>query len=192
MKVFERAVRRANIPIVMSEGFNPHPKLSILLALGVGIAGLDEVLELELLESIPSEILIERLNQQLPEGIRILSAEIIPHSPKGSVSDITYDIVFKDTTHFKALKICEFLQESSIIVNRTKDGRQKSFNIRPSIQEIVVKHNGLSLNLKMTSEGMARPEEILHALCVNEEKMFYEIVRTKINLSPAELGKNYG
>ena len=86
MKVFERAVRRANIPIVMSEGFNPHPKLSILLALGLGIAGLDEILELELVESIPSEILIERLTQQLPKEICVLSIETIPHSPKSSVT----------------------------------------------------------------------------------------------------------
>ncbi|OHB39360.1 MAG: hypothetical protein A2099_02195 [Planctomycetes bacterium GWF2_39_10] len=192
MKVFERAVRRANIPIVMSEGFNPHPKLSILLALGLGIAGLDEILELELVESIPSEILIERLTQQLPKEICVLSIETIPHSPKSSVNDITYDVIFKDTSILETLKIGEFLQQSSIIVNRTKDGRQKSFNIRPSIKDIVVKHNGLSLNLKMTSKGMARPEEILHALCMNKEKMFFEIIRTKINLSSDRPGENHG
>jgi len=158
MKVFERAIRRADIPIAMSKGFNPHPKLSILLALSLGITGRDEILELELFESLPVEILQERLNRQLPKEIHVLSLEIVPHSSKNFVNDVTYEVVFKDASFLKALKISEFLQQTSILVNRTKDGQQKSFNIRPSIQEITVSHNVLILSIKMTPEGMARPE----------------------------------
>lgn len=67
MRVFERAIRRANLPIVMSKGFNPHPKLSIPLALSVGIIGRDEILELDLQKSIPSEVLVKSLGLQLPD-----------------------------------------------------------------------------------------------------------------------------
>ena len=182
MKVFERAIRRANIPIAMSKGFNPHPKLSILLALSVGMVGKDEVLELELLESIPLESLVESLGRQLPKEIQILSVETIPLSSKSPVRDVTYEIIFKETGFLNTLKISEFLQQSAIVVNRTKDGYQKPFDIRPSIQEITVKPDGLILSIKMTSEGMARPEEVLHALCGNGEKGLFEIIRTKINL----------
>ena len=182
MKVFERAIRRANIPIAMSKGFNPHPKLSIPLALSVGIVGKDEVLELELLESIPSETLTESLGRQLPKEIHILSVEAIPHSSKSPVCDATYEIIFEEPGLLKTLKISEFLQQSAIIVNRTKDGYQKPFDIRPSIQEITVKSNGLILSIKMISKGMARPEEVLHALCGNEKKELFEIIRTKVNL----------
>ncbi|MDO8142040.1 MAG: TIGR03936 family radical SAM-associated protein [Candidatus Brocadiales bacterium] len=182
MKVFERAIRRANIPIAISKGFNPHPKVSILLALSVGIVGKDEVLELELLESIPLESLAERLGRQLPKEINILSVEDIPPSSNNPVSDVTYEIVFEEPDLLKTLKISEFLRQSAIIVNRTKDGRQKPFDIRPSIQEITVKPNSLILSIKMISEGMARPEEVLHALCGKEKKELFEIVRTKVNL----------
>ncbi len=182
MKVFERAIRRANIPIAMSKGFNPHPKVSILLALSVGIVGKDEVLELELLESIPLESLAERLGRQLPKEINILSVEDIPPSSNNPVRDVAYEIVFEEPDILKTLKISEFLRQSAVIVNRTKDGRQKPFDIRPSIQEITVKPNGLILSIKMISEGMARPEEVLHALCGNEKKELFEIVRTKVNL----------
>ncbi|MBI2472778.1 MAG: DUF2344 domain-containing protein [Planctomycetes bacterium] len=182
MKVFERAIRRANIPIAMSKGFNPHPKVSILLALSVGIVGKDEVLELELLESLPLESLAERLGRQLPKEINILSVEDIPPSSNNPVRDVTYEIVFEEPDLLKTLKISEFLRQSAIIVNRTKDGRQKPFDIRPSIQEITVRPNGLILSIKMISEGMARPEEVLHALCGNEKKELFEIVRTKVNL----------
>ncbi len=183
MKVFERAIRRANIPIAMSKGFNPHPKLSIPLALSVGIVGKDEVLELELRESMPSEILTERLSRQLPQGIHILSGEAIPCSQKGSVRDVLYEVIFKDTCLLKTLEISEFLQQPSIVVNRTKDGRQKPFDIRPSIQEITVKPDSLLLSIKMVSKGMARPEEVIHSLCGNGKEVLFEITRTKVNLS---------
>jgi len=182
MKVFERAIRRANIPIAMSRGFNPHPKLSILLALSVGIVGKDEVLELELLESIPLESLVESLGRQLPKEIHILSVEAIPPSSNNPVRDVTYEIVFEDPDLLKTLKISEFLQQPAIVVNRTKDGYQKPFDIRPSIQEITVKSDGLILSIKMTSKGIARPEEVLNALCGNGKKEPFEIIRTKVNL----------
>ena len=182
MKVFERAIRRANLPIAMSKGFNPHPKVSIILALSVGIVGKDEVLELELLESFPLESLAGRLCRQLPKEITILSVEEITHSPNNPVRDVTYEVIFKDTGLLKTLKISEFLRQSSIIVNRTKDGRNKSFDIRPSIQEITIKPDGLILSVKMISEGMARPEEVIHALCENGKKELFEIIRTKVNL----------
>lgn len=183
MKVFERAIRRANIPIAMSKGFNPHPKLSLLLALGVGIAGKEEVLELELLESIPSEILVERLGQQLPKEIHILSGEAIPISQKNAVRDVEYEVVFKDASILKTLQISEFLQQTSIIVSRTRDGYQKPFDIRPSIREITVRPNSLLLSIRMESEGMARPEEVIYSLCGNGKKVLFEITRTKVNLS---------
>lgn len=183
MKVFERAIRRANIPIAMTKGFNPHPKLSIPLALSVGVIGKDEVLELELLKPISPGIFIEHLSRQLPKEIQILSGEVVPHSRKSQVRDVTYEIIFKDTSLLKALKIEEFLQQSSVVVNRIKDGHQKPFDIRPSVQEINIVPYGLILSVKMTSEGMVRPEEVLQALWKTEKKELFEIIRTKVNLS---------
>ncbi|TLD41599.1 MAG: hypothetical protein JETT_2145 [Candidatus Jettenia ecosi] len=183
MRVFERAIRRANLPIVMSKGFNPHPKLSIPLALSVGIIGRDEILELDLQKSIPSEVLVKSLGLQLPKEISLLSAEDISNSKKDLVRNMTYEIVFKNTYFLEAVKINELLQQSSIIVNRSKDGHQKRFNIRPSIEEIKEKPNGLILTIKPTPEGTAKPEEVLHALCGGREKEFFEIIRMKVNLS---------
>ncbi len=183
MRVFERAIRRANIPIAMSKGFNPHPKLSIPLALSVGVVGRDEVLELELLKPVSSEVFIECLGQQLPKGIQLLSGEIIPYSQKSHVRDVTYEVIFKDRNLLKTFKIGEFLQRSSIVIDRVKDGYRKPFDIRPSIQEIDIRPQGLILSIKMTPEGAARPEEVLQALCKTEKKELFEIVRTKVNLS---------
>ncbi len=183
MKVFERAIRRASIPVAMSKGFNPHPKLSIPVALSVGIAGKDEVLELELLESMPPEILTERLGHQLPQGICILSGETIPTSLRSPVRDVLYSVVFKEPGFLNPVKIGEFLQQSSVIVNRIKDGYPKPFDIRPSVQAITVKPDGLLMSIKMETEGMARPEEVIHSIGGTGEKTLFEITRIKVNLS---------
>jgi len=183
MKVFERAIRRANIPVSMTQGFNPHPKFSIPMALGVGIVGRDEILELDLCEPMPPETVKERLSPQLPEEMRILSAETMPYLTKSSVSEAEYEVAFKDTGLLSAISISNFLQQSNIIVTRIKNGQQKHFDIRPSIQKVEIKADKLVFSLKMTSEGMARPEEIVHALLMSNAKMFFEIIRTKVNLS---------
>ncbi|MEB2308716.1 MAG: TIGR03936 family radical SAM-associated protein [Candidatus Brocadiaceae bacterium] len=183
MKLFERAIRRANIPIAMSKGFNPHPKLSIPIALGVGISGNDEVLELELLRPMSVEILVECLCLQLPKEIHILSGEVIADSERCLVRDVIYEVVFKNPEFLNTVKVSEFLQQPFIIVNRTKNEHQKSFNIRPSIQGITVKSGRLILSIKVETEGMARPEEVVGALLENGRKEIFEIIRTKINLT---------
>ena len=182
MKVFERAIRRANIPIAMSEGFNPHPKMSIPMALGLGIVGKEEILELELQEIMPFGLLVDRLGEQLPREIQILSTETISGLPKSHVCDVTYEVVFKEPDVLKTLKINEFLQQPSVIVNRIKDESQKQFDIRPSIQDVAITQTSLIFTIKMTPVGMARPEEVLHALLVGEKKELFEITRTKVNL----------
>lgn len=176
-------MRRASIPIVMSKGFNPHPKFSIPLALSVGISGKDEVLELELLGSIPPEMVVQSLRRQLPKGIHILSGVSMPDTEKGSACDVVYEVIFKDRAILKTIQIGEFLQQPSITVHRIKDGQQKLFNIRPSIQEISVEPDRLILFIKMGPAGMARPEEVVHSLLKNEKRELFEIIRTKVNLS---------
>lgn len=183
MKLFERAIRRADIPIAMSKGFNPHPKLSIPLALSVGIYGKDEVLEIELLRAMPSQVFAEQLSLQLPKEIHILSAEIVADTEKSAVRDVLYEVVFKDPELFNTGKVNELLQRPSFIVNRTKDGRQKPFDLRPSILGITIKPDRLILSIKAETEGMARPEEVISALLGNGEKAIFEITRTKVNLT---------
>ncbi|MEK7360432.1 MAG: TIGR03936 family radical SAM-associated protein [Planctomycetota bacterium] len=183
MKVFERAIRRANIPVSMTQGFNPHPIFSIPLALGVGIVGRDEILELDLNEPMSPDALKVLLSPQLPEEIQVLSAESIPHFTKSSVSEAEYEVDVKDNSLLNTINISNFLQQSSINVTRIKNGQQKHFDIRPSIQKVEVKADRLIFSLKMTSDGMARPEEVVRTLLASETKVFFEIIRTKVNLS---------
>ena len=72
MRTFQRAFLRADIPIKHTEGFNPHPFISIALPLSLGFSSRCEVLEFGLLEGTDHADVPQRLNAALPEGVRVL------------------------------------------------------------------------------------------------------------------------
>ncbi len=72
MRTFQRAFLRADIPITHTEGFNPHPFISIALPLSLGFSSQCEILEFGLLEGTDRQTVPDRLNAALPEGVRVL------------------------------------------------------------------------------------------------------------------------
>lgn len=70
-KVFERALRRAGLPMAFSKGFSPRPLISFGPSPGVGIPGENELMELVLLEKVDLEIVKNNVNSFLPEGMLI-------------------------------------------------------------------------------------------------------------------------
>ncbi|MBU4346533.1 MAG: TIGR03936 family radical SAM-associated protein [Candidatus Omnitrophica bacterium] len=71
MRLFMRALRRADFPLKITQGFNPHPKLSIKRALKLGVESDNEEAAIVLKEQISPEEFKQRLQRQLPEGIFI-------------------------------------------------------------------------------------------------------------------------
>lgn len=71
MRLFTRSLRRAEIPVKITQGFNPHPKLSIKRALKLGIESDNEEAKVVLSKFMNQEDFINKLQKQLPEGIEI-------------------------------------------------------------------------------------------------------------------------
>ena len=182
MKLFERAIRRAGISVKMSEGYNPRPKIAYPLALPVGIKGIDEKLEMELCEQMEVSELETRLKKQLPENMQITSVEPITSKVKSTVKDVTYVVIPKNGKMPEAGKTDELLSKDDVIIQRK--GKKRAFNIRPSIERIKTDSQSIDLDLKMTPEGMARPEEVLLHLGLKAGKDYEisEIVRKRVNL----------
>ena len=72
-RLYIRALRRAELPIWYSQGFSPHPKISYVNALKLGVEGTLEMI-FWLLEPIKPELFCERLNAVLPPGLTAVSA----------------------------------------------------------------------------------------------------------------------
>lgn len=77
MRVFQRAIRRANLPIAYSQGFNPHMRISWGNALKLGVTSDNEFATLQLEGWVRPPELMARLNQQLPQGLEILEANLV-------------------------------------------------------------------------------------------------------------------
>jgi len=86
MRCLERLFRRAGLPLAMSQGFHPKPRMTFPSALALGIEGVDEVLELELTESPPAEELLQRLTPHAPPGLGPKSSRKAPRRPGSAAS----------------------------------------------------------------------------------------------------------
>lgn len=83
----ERAVRRAGLPFAISQGFSPHMKIAFGAALPVGVGGDCEVFDLQLLERVPEDQALERLQEASVPDLMVLSVRYIdPHAKAASVA----------------------------------------------------------------------------------------------------------
>ena len=71
MRTFERAFRRAELPIAFSQGFNPRPKMTFASALSVGISSSSEYLDVEFSEDVSASDVALTLNPALLDGIKV-------------------------------------------------------------------------------------------------------------------------
>lgn len=77
MRLVMRAARRADLPLYFSQGFSPRPKLAIKRALKLGLESENEEAQIILTRKINPKAFQNRLNRQLPQGIRIKQTDIL-------------------------------------------------------------------------------------------------------------------
>src|SRR3954449_8225772 len=78
MRCLERMVRRAQLPLATSQGFTPRPKIVFALALGLGIEGREEVVDIELSEPREPGDVLGRLAEAAPPGFEWIDVEALP------------------------------------------------------------------------------------------------------------------
>lgn len=145
MRTFMRAVRRANIPIAYSGGFNPHPEMSFGAPLSVGVISLAEYVDITLAKEMALSEIVDMLNQSMPVGIRILGAIELPERFKSAMALITHakysmkanlgSVVELDLRE----KLFSFINQESITVKKKqpkKNFQMKIVEIRPMILEM--------------------------------------------------------
>jgi radical SAM-linked protein len=126
-RAFERAVRRAGVPVAYSAGFSPHPKISYAGAAPTGVASDAEYLEVGLAARVDPAELRSRLDAALPQGLTVLDAV---EAGAGSLADrLTASRWRLDFTDVPAADlerlVAAFLARSELLVQRlTKDGRR--------------------------------------------------------------------
>jgi len=190
MRAFERALRRTGLPLRMSEGHNPRPRMSLPVPLGVGVEGTDEVLEFDLSDWVPLREVADRLREQLPAGLALVSAELAPSLRPALAEEIEYRIAPRpglETDGRLAPEALErLLAREDVPVRRIRKGREKVVNIRPFINHIRREGAEVVLRLKAGPAGSANPWEVLGALGYDQEtcRSGFRVLRTQVRLAP--------
>lgn len=177
MRFFQKAMRRANIPIAFTGGYSPHMIMSFAQPLGVGLTSDGEYLDIELTESISSEDAVRQLNEVSVEGIEILSFVQISDEKKASgmtiVAAARYEVTCLESKKSAEVtknipfdwneKITDFLKQSEIMVLKKTKKNEREINIRPLIYEMNVSEEHIQMLLAAGSEENLKPDLVMRA-----------------------------
>jgi radical SAM-linked protein len=173
-RVFQRAMRRANLPVAMSLGFHPQPKLSFATPLPTGLESRGEFADITLTAEIAPDDFKARFNAASAEGLEILGVEAAPLEGKSLQARVVageYEVFIPgDAVSPEALRARAAAfeaSESHVVTRRTKNG-PKPVDIRALAErlEIEASGEGSHLRMRLTDRPGAkgRPEELLTAL----------------------------
>ncbi len=176
LRTFERAIRRAGLPVAFSTGFNPRERISFASALSTGVTAGAEPAVLELTDPIDPCALLTDLNATLPPGIRIAECLEIPDAGSrdllNSYDRADYEIVCACLPDTEAAQvesaILALLARPEIEVVRAREGRSRTLDIRPYLFALALVPETLTANrltLTMTAAigegGNAKPPEVV-------------------------------
>ncbi len=169
MRTITRAFLRAECRLKYSEGFNPHPNISIALPLSVGSESVCEIMDFKMLEDMPCEEIKSRISNQFPEGIEVIDVYEMQRKVK-EIKWLRISGVFEYDERDAAQmteKLNEFYAaESIVITKKTKRGMGES-DIRPAIKEMSFEASGRDVVLSAVisaQEPTLNPELIADAL----------------------------
>jgi radical SAM-linked protein len=196
MRTWERALRRAKVPLAYSEGFNPRPKISIASALPVGFTGRGEVMDIVLSRHISPYNLIKRLKPHLPPGLEVLSVEEVYLRLPSLQSQMRYAeyrvvVESEETLAEMEKRVEEMLSAQSLPRQRERKGRVTEYDLRPLIDDLWIEGLGsvsspdqssvsspdrrcegtacvLGMRLQSDSQATGRPDEVLEAMGLGE------------------------
>ncbi|MBQ7131002.1 MAG: DUF2344 domain-containing protein [Oscillospiraceae bacterium] len=141
-RFMQRALRRSNLPIKYTEGFNPHAYLTFALPLSLGFESKVETMDFKLTEDISPEIVKDRLNAVLPDGLKVVSAAPPVHSNTDIIaSEYTVRIKSKSLNSSELeSKFDVFYSQDELIAEKFNKKKKQIFvDIKP-VFEIMTKY----------------------------------------------------
>ena len=171
-RMWERALRRTQLPVAYTGGFSPRPKLSFCLALSTGHESVAEYLDVELVDDVDPAALPGRLTPALPVGIDVLAAAPVRRgdgSLQESVETCSWRIEVPDLEPNTADRlVAAAVAADELVVTRQRKGRDVTDDLRPAVRSLVVAGpagDGTELLAELAVHPRSvRPTELLAAL----------------------------
>jgi radical SAM-linked protein len=183
MRLFTRALRRSELPLAYSEGFNPHPRLNLALPLPLGVTASKEPGEVSFTGKVTPAIFLKSLGEQLPEGLQLDGAKELEQdvpSLAALVNAALYRAELKSADRCEGENVAledalkNLLDKTEILAPRSAKKKSKAvkyINVRPFIIEAELENltGGpavLKLLLQAGSQGGISPVFLLEQLAL--------------------------
>jgi radical SAM-linked protein len=186
LHLFERLFRRAELKLRMSEGFHPKPKVSFPSALALGIEGLDEVVELELVAALDLEELGDRVQMHAPCGLTVRGVtECGQQEKKAQAECLHYELSVPPQDSLRLAKAVEQLLASpQYMISR--DDKSEPIDARKDLADLSLRGDVLRFGLWATRNRSVRPREILEILGLGHlEQSGTYLTRSQVDLQTA-------
>jgi radical SAM-linked protein len=178
MRLWERVLRRADIPLAYSEGFTPHPRLALAVPLPVGVTSEAELMDIILTRPVSHQALIQAVSRQLPPGVEIIEARAVPLSLPSLQSQIhyaEYEVELGGGWERQKVEraIEAFLAAREVSWQHQRDREVRRYNLRALVDDLWLTHwqegkIGLGMRVRCDSSGTGRPEQVTAALGFRE------------------------
>jgi radical SAM-linked protein len=178
-RLWERALRRADLPLLYKQGFNPQPHIQFAAPLGVGITGDNELLDIILSPPTPVAEVVDRLRAALPPGVTLHAVDEVSLTAtalQNLIIGADYTIILfaesgEIATGLVEGRIEALLRRETVWRERERKGRRYTYNLRPLIFElrylgydVAAEEHRVFLRVQMRSGATGRPDEVVDAL----------------------------
>lgn len=186
--MWRRCLARAGIDVAFSQGFNPHPKMSLPLPRSVGVEGDQELLRVSLCRDIDAGETITLLSQELPEGCCVQNIEIVEKKTACRPLSVLY-VLSPQTAWWQtpSASLLEQHQQAiasafSCVVHRynPKHTTGRTVDIGGYFQKLKWDQQNIYVRCRFSPEGTVRVEEILTRLGLNRGDLACPVLRTAI------------
>lgn len=187
VRVWERAIRRAGLPLAYSGGFTPRPRLQVAAPLPLGFASEAEWLDLWLEGPVEPETIVRALTATLPEGLAIRSIEEVPPGAPSLPSQVVaaeYEV--RVETALGADDIRRRIEDLLAAETLPRERRGRPYDLRPLILDLSLEESRageivLAMRLSAREGATGRPEEVLDALGLADGS--FRVTRRRIYLT---------
>lgn len=178
MRAWERALKRAALPVAYSEGFTRHPQIAVAAPLPVGATGEGELMDVFLEAPIAPDEFRDRLVAQTPPGLAITAVEVMPlvwPSLQSFVREWTWRVELPPCTDMESVRraVAALLASASLPWTLRREKEVKHYDLRPLVLELRIDEAapGPVLIARMRAEAGGRPEQVAAALGLDPQQI---------------------
>ncbi len=174
MRLWERTLRRAGVLMAYSEGFSPHPRISLAVPLPIGVTSEAELMDVVVKKAVSPYFFLQNTKPQLPPGIEILEVQqVVLTAP--SLQSLTRFLEYRVSVRSEGTEeevrgaIETTLRARELPWHHMRDTGPRHYDLRPLIEELRLEgwEDGvatLGMRLRCDANGTGRPEQVTAAL----------------------------